>query len=108
MTRLTMSLPRSEYREIWENKPDGRAICALIRRDVGWLMYLRETGDSGFHSRNPAYQGSDDDMLDYVLSNGQLDEYPASWALPLETVERALQHFRATGERASFVEWQPE
>jgi hypothetical protein len=30
------------------------------------------------------------------------------WALPVETVERALAHFRRTGERAPFVKWEAE
>jgi hypothetical protein len=94
-----------EYREVWENKPDGRALCALIHGDVGWLMYLREPGDSGFSSRNPAYAGPAHAVIDYMLSNGQRDEYPASWALPVATVERALAYFRKTGDRAPFVEW---
>jgi len=80
-------------------------MCALINGDQGWLMYLREPGDSGFSSRNPDYAGPADATIDYLLSNGQRDEYPASWALPLEVVERALEHFVATGEQAPFVKW---
>jgi hypothetical protein len=93
------------FREIWENEPDGRALCALINGDLGWLMYLREEGDSGFSSRNPDYAGDEDATIEYRLSNGQVDEYPASWALPVAVVERALAHFRETGERAPFVTW---
>lgn len=96
---------RSPYREIWERKADGRALCALVHGDVGWLMWLREPGDSGYSSRNPEYDGPEDATIDFLLSNGQRDEYPASWALPLATVERALEHFRETGARAPFVKW---
>jgi hypothetical protein len=97
--------PRSNFREVWEKKPDGRALCALNNGDVGWLMYLQEPGDTGWSSRNPAYDGPADAELEYYLSNGQRDVYPASWALPIAVVERALEHFRQTGERAPFVEW---
>lgn len=95
----------SQFREVWERKEDGRALCALLREDVGWLMYLREPGDSGFSSRNPEYRGPRDAMLEYVLANGQKDEYPASWALPVTVVERALEYFRETGGMAPFVKW---
>jgi hypothetical protein len=81
---------QSDYREVWERTPDGRG---------------RESGDPGFSSRNPAYAGPEGAVLDYVLENGQRDEYPAAWALPVATVERALAHFRETGERAPFVDW---
>jgi hypothetical protein len=93
------------FREVWEHKPDGRALCALINGDLGWLMYLREEGDSGFSSRNADYAGAEDATIEYRLSNGQVDEYPASWALPVAIVERALAHFRKTGDRAPFVTW---
>jgi hypothetical protein len=97
--------PPPPYREVWENKPDGRALCALINGDRGWLMWLSEPGDTGYSSRNPAYDGPEEAVIEYILTNGQRDEYPASWALPVEIVERALAHFRETGDRAPFVEW---
>jgi hypothetical protein len=40
----------SPYREVWANRDDGRALCVLINGDCGWLMYLREPGDSGYSS----------------------------------------------------------
>ena len=70
---------KEQYKEIWcklkETENDERAMMALINGDWGWLMYLREEGDSGFSSRNPDYIGTDDDgkMMDFLLSNGQLD-----------------------------------
>jgi hypothetical protein len=36
------------YEEVWVRLPDGQSLCALINGDWGWLMYLREEGDSGF------------------------------------------------------------
>jgi hypothetical protein len=95
----------AQYREVWEHKEDGRSLCALIHGDRGWLMYLREPGDPGYCSRDPDYDGAPDAMMDFVLSNGQRDEYPVAWTLPLDVVERALAHFRRTGSRAPFVTW---
>jgi hypothetical protein len=68
-------------------------------------MYLREPEDTGFTSRNPDYTGALHDVIEYRLSNGQVDEYPAHWALPTELVERALEHFRRTGEQPGFIVW---
>jgi hypothetical protein len=68
-------------------------------------MFLRAPGDAGFSSRNPAYAGTPDATISYVLSNGQVDSYPASWALPMVTVERALQFFRAEGRAPPFISW---
>jgi hypothetical protein len=91
--------------EIWLNAPDESALCLLINGEVGWLMYLREEGDSGFSSRNPLYDGPDDSVIEYHLANGQIDEYPAAWALPFEELVRAAGHFVETYAMAPFVRW---
>jgi len=67
-------------------------------------MYLEEPGDPGSSSRNPVYDGPADATIDYVLENGQRDEYPASWAYPIEELERALFYFRREGRRPPFIE----
>ena len=100
-----MSDATSRFREVWVEAPDGQSLCALINGDVGWLMYLREPGDAGFSSRNLAYAGPAGATIEYRLSNGQHDEYPAAWALPVETVERALDHFRREHRPPAFVTW---
>jgi hypothetical protein len=93
------------FREIWVDGPDGQSLCALISGDVGWLVYLREPGDAGFSSRNPAYAGPAEAVTSFVLSNGQKDEYPSAWLYPLAEVERAIGHFRATGMPPPFITW---
>ena len=93
------------YQEIWLNSPDGQSLCALINGDVGWLMYLRKNGDAGFSSRNPHYSGSERATIDYVLSNGQRDEYPASWALSIFDVKRALKYFQDHNRPPPFIHW---
>jgi hypothetical protein len=68
-------------------------------------MYLREEGDSGFSSRNPSYDGPPNATIEYRLSNGQQDFYPASWALPLDEVERALNYFDEEHKQPPFITW---
>jgi hypothetical protein len=100
-----MAADASRFREVWLESPSGSLLCALINDDLGWLMYLRERGDAGFSSRNPAYAGLPDRMIEYELSNGQVDEYSRAWAYPIDVVERALEHFRRTGTPPPFIEW---
>lgn len=80
----------SRYEEIWAKSPDGQSLYALVNGNVGWLMYLRKYGDAGFSSRNPNYSGPEDATIEYFLSNGQRDEHPASWALPILEIQRVL------------------
>lgn len=102
---------KEQYKEIWvepkETEDDERAMMALINGDWGWLMYLREECDSGFSSRNPDYTGTDDDgkMMDFLLSNGQLDYYPLSYVLPVEQVMKALSYFEEHHELPDFIVW---
>src|SRR4051812_13636358 len=91
------------FNEHWVHAPDGQALCALINGDRGWLMYLRREGDAGFSSRNPDYAGPPDAEIEYRLSNGQHDTYPAAWALPVEVVCRALDYFKRHHRPPPFV-----
>ncbi len=97
---------QEQFREIWLHAPDDfPAISALANGTSGWLMYLREAGDAGFSSRNPAYDGKLSARLSYRLSNGQIDEYPASWAIPEVELFEALAYFVEHTARPPFVTW---
>lgn len=95
----------SRFDELWVNLSDGRAMCALIHGDFGWLMVLGKDGEAGFSSRNPEYSGSPNAEIEYRLSNGQRDRYPASWALPLTEVKRALEFFEQHGRLPGWIVW---
>jgi immunity protein Imm1 of predicted polymorphic toxin system len=106
LRRELVPFASEQFREIWLEVEDGPALCVLLNGNLGWLMYLREAGDAGFSSRNPAFEGSQPSVIGYRLSNGQHDEYPASWALPEREIIRALEYFiEHQGYRAPFVNW---
>lgn len=94
-----------QFQELWVHSDDGQMLCALINGPVGWVSYLRWDGDPGFSSRNPEYAGPPDGKIEYRLSNGQVDEYPAARALPLDVVQRALRYFEQHGRPPPFVHW---
>ncbi len=100
-----------KYKNIWiypkETEEDEQVMMAFINGDYGWLMYLRENGDSGFSSRNPNYKGTEDsnDRMDFMLSNGQLDYYPLSYVLPVEQVIKALDYFEKNHKLPEFITW---
>ena len=50
---------QEEFLGIWLSTPEFPALCALLNKDRGWLMYLREAGDAGFSSRYPACRADD-------------------------------------------------
>ena len=53
----------------------------------------------------PDYDGPAEAQIEYRLSNGQHDLYPASWALPVAEVRCALEYFERTHQRPPFVIW---
>jgi hypothetical protein len=105
LQRELESFAGEAFREVWIDVQDGPALCALFNGGVGWLMYVREPGDAGFSSRNPDYQGKTDAMLEYRLSNGQHDVYPASWALAENRIVKALEFFVECRQQAPFIQW---
>jgi allantoinase len=96
-----------QYLNLFLERPgDGPVLSALTNGDRGWLMYLRDNeGDPGFSSRDTSHLGPPDQMLKFRLSNGQVDEYPVSWTLPIAEVVRAFEYFFEYRQRAPWITW---
>jgi hypothetical protein len=97
-------LPPAGYAEVWVDHDPFPALCALLNGDQGWLMYVRYEGDAGFSSRNRAYSGPPTAEIEYMLGNGQVDHYPASWAYPRSQLIDTLHSFART-RRVGGVSW---
>lgn len=96
---------RSDYAELWLNRVDGAALCVLVNREQAWLMFSRAEGDAGFSSRNPDYAGLLDAKVEFFLSNGQRDEYPAQWCIATVEALQAMRYFFEQGEKSPLVAW---
>jgi hypothetical protein len=81
------------------------ALYILTNGNRALLVYFRYEGDTGFSSRNPTHVESQDAMLDFRLSNGQVDQYPTSWTVSIQDALRAAQHFFFHGEPAPWIVW---
>ena len=84
---------------------DWPAICALINGEAAWLMFMRCEGDAGLSTRNGTYAGPRQAVIEYHLSNGQRDEYPASWNITTGEALRALEYFLTEATMAPWLEW---
>jgi hypothetical protein len=97
-----------QFSNVWLNSgEEGPALAMLVNGGHAWLLCLRDReGDAGFSSRNPQYAGSSDALMAFVLDNGQRDEYPIAWTLPLEQAIFACEYFVATqGGRSPDIVW---
>ena len=98
---------RSERAEVAVRRED-ESLTGLFHSGQAVLFLTGGEGEPELSSRNPKYTGSPDARLIFTLSNGQEDEYPASWAVPGEDATRALEHYFLTGQSPSFVHWHDE
>jgi hypothetical protein len=105
LSEVLAGFAQEEFREIWLNVPDFPTLSALVNRAGGWLIYMRHAGDAGLSSRNVNFGGNPDELAKYQLSNGQVDDYPASWGFPEADVFEALAYFLEHGSRPPFVAW---
>ena len=70
------------------------------------FLYLRFEGDSGYVSKADSSSSA---VVKYRLGNGQVDEYPASWSLPLDRCYQAMAYFFVNdGLRPARVRWAEE
>jgi hypothetical protein len=76
--------------EFWIYSNSDAMMCMLKNGIKSWLLFLRESGDHGFHSFNI---GENDGTTEFTLSNGQIDEFQNSWCIPIELCLNAILQF---------------
>jgi hypothetical protein len=96
---------RTQFYELWLSREGNGSLCILANGDRAWLMFLRHEGDAGFSSRNPRYTGPREAELEYYLSNGQRDVYPAHWAVDTGEALEAAEYFFLHGEKSPSITW---
>ena len=92
----------THFCEIWLNIENGPAICCLKNGEDAFLMYLREVGDSGFYVLS---ERADDVKLEFELSNGQVDSYPADMTVSFNLAKKALKYFYVCQGMLPEIQW---
>ncbi|HET8966523.1 MAG TPA: hypothetical protein VFN20_09935 [Candidatus Acidoferrum sp.] len=106
LQKILEQIHRRPFAEVWmQPAATWPTICALVNADAAWLMYLRFDGNAGFSTRNPDYSGAPNAVIEYRLTNGQRDEYPAAWDISTVEALRALTHFFEKKEMAPWLVW---
>lgn len=105
---LLLHLPaiqEAEFTEVWLWRGDETLSMLTNReRDKAFLLFLTDDNPTGFHavSQNNAWV---DEPVDFLLNNGQVDEWEASEIVSLSEGMRALERFSAHGGMAPFIVW---
>jgi Immunity protein Imm1 len=105
LSQQLAELSDNSYAEVWVDHEPFPSLCVLVNGQSAWLMCMRHDGDAGFSSRNPAYVGDREATLEFYLSNGQRDEYPAAWTYPTRQVVEAVQLFAAERRLPAWIAW---
>lgn len=98
-----------QFSEVWLTAgDDGPSLALFVNGTQAWLMFLCDHhGDPGFHSLNPSYHGPAELLMQFQLSNGQMDEYPVAWTLALKDACDACEYFATTqGRRSPAITWE--
>lgn len=90
-------------REYSVRGPEG-VLTACSDGDRAWLMYLGDDDACCFVSRDPDGESSTA-VRRFRLENGQVDEYPESWTVPVAVAEDVLATFRRNGWLSDAVLW---
>jgi hypothetical protein len=64
-----------QFSEMWLETPDdGPSLSMLVNGVSAWFIYFPDqVGHPGLSSRNEGYAGPPQAVMEFVLSNGQLD-----------------------------------
>lgn len=102
--RFLDEVDRADEFEVWVRFSSGKAICMLRNRENAWLMYLPAEGAAGCTTSGDSNRT---DYVTYRLSNGQVDEYPGAWCVPVEDCYRGLAYFFVNdGARPEWLQWE--
>jgi len=71
---------------------------------LAWVTHFNEVGGIDSYCRDPAYTGPDQ-MVGFLLSNGQLDDIHRYWTVTRTKGLRALEYFLRHGERDPGLNW---
>ena len=88
----------------WLFNDSQESLCLMKSKEHIFLMYLRYPEDAGFVSMNSEKSTK---VVEFCLSNGQVDEYPLSWCISSESAYKALAYFYVnSGEKSPHITWQ--
>ena len=97
--RLAVYLERDEGERgsLWVHLTDERA----------WVTHWEQVGGPDSYCRDAAYRGTDE-MVGFLLPNGQEDEIHRAWTVSRVEGLNALEFFFLHGERDPSLTWEQE
>lgn len=86
---------------------DSGSVWVHLSGDRAWVTHFDQLGGVDSYCRDLEYRGQDE-MVEFMLSNGQVDEIHRYWTVTREEGLRALEHFLQFGDRDPTLSWVSE
>ena len=83
---------------------DSGAVWVHLTGDRAWVTHFTEMGGADSYCRDARYSGPDE-MVGFLLDNGQLDDIHRYWTITRAEGLRALEYFLLQGERDPGLSW---
>lgn len=83
---------------------DGPLLVVLLNPERAFVMWMSEQGSTGQHAVEPSADGQD--AQEFVLSNGQVDEFSSYDTISREVALEAVAHFIQTREPSHHLKWE--
>jgi hypothetical protein len=106
--RLVGELSLSEFSHLWMTRYEEDSLTLHTNARRGWLMYLRDSADSGLYTRDLPSAGATNTQEAFRCVCGIDLEFEAARTLPRELAQRAAIEFFQTGRLPECVPWDPE
>ncbi|WP_343565688.1 hypothetical protein [Sphingobacterium sp.] len=103
---VVVQFHETEFVEYTLSGHDESSIILLKNSTHSFAIYLRFNGDAGYTTHNP--KGTTSEMKDFILTNGQRDEYPTALLVDNKDGLEILQFYLLTGEMYPGIKWQEE
>jgi hypothetical protein len=92
--------------EIWIERQRGPMLAVVIGSNRAMVLRLAEPGDAGYHAIDPA--ASPEPSGEYILANGQVDQYADRDTVEVRHIMPIVTHFLATMDRWPGVAWKDD
>ncbi|MFJ8085315.1 hypothetical protein ACIQ6Y_32500 [Streptomyces sp. NPDC096205] len=93
---------RAGLLETWLTSSSGRSLAFMSNTERAMVIIMNDEDDPGEHAMDQDASGS---SKDFVLVDGQHDEYPDEDTLPLAEALQVVNHILTTGAPPPHVAW---